>query len=157
MLESGAIDALLAVRLPEPYRRGSPNVRRLLEDPMQVELDYFERTGIFPMMHTLVVRRAVYESNPWIGESLCEAFAAARLAGERSSDDIGEASHSLAWWLLYRERERELLGDAWAYGLGPNHRALTVFLEYCHEQGLVDRTMAPEQLFVDCPWSPRQS
>lgn len=156
MLEAGTIDALLAVRLPEPFRRGSPNVRRLLDDPMAVELDYFQRTGIFPMMHTLVMRRAVYEANSWIGESLCEAFAAARLAGERSGDDIGEASHSLAWWLLYRERERELLGDAWAYGLGPNHGALSVFLEHCFDQGLIDRKMTPEELFADCPWSPGQ-
>lgn len=157
MLEAGAIDALLAVRLPEPYRMGSPNVRRLLDDPMEVELDYFQRTGIFPMMHTLVVKRAVYEDNPWIGESLCEAFETARLRGEGSSDDIGEASHSLAWWLLYRERERELLGDAWAHGLAPNRGALSVFLEHCFEQGLVDREMTPEELYADCPWSPDQS
>jgi 4,5-dihydroxyphthalate decarboxylase len=154
MLEAGEIDALLAVRIPEPYRQGSPNVRRLLDDPIEIELDYFQRTGIFPIMHTLVVRRAVFEEHPWIGNSLCEAFETARLQAQRTSDDIGEARHSLAWWLLYRERERELLGDAWAYGVAPNHRTLSVFLRYCFEQGLTDHRMEPQELFEECPWSP---
>lgn len=154
MLDAGEIDALLAVRLPEPYRRGSPNVRRLLDDPMQVELDYHRRTGIFPIMHALVVRRDVFDASPWIGDSLCDAFESARLKADRASDDIGEARHSLAWWLLYREREREILGDAWAHGIGPNRATLTMFLRYCFEQGLTDHTMTPEELFAECPWSP---
>ena len=154
MLDAGEIDALLAVRLPEPYRRGSPNVRRLLDDPMQVELDYHRRTGIFPIMHTLVVRRDVFDANPWIGDTLCDAFESARLKADRASDDIGEARHSLAWWLLYREREREILGDAWAHGIGPNRATLTIFLRYCFEQGLTDHTMTPEELFAECSWSP---
>lgn len=154
MLDAGSLDALLAIRLPEPYRRGSPKVRRLLDDPMQTEIDYHRRTGIFPIMHALVVRREVFEANPWLGESLCEAFETARVTAERASDDLGEARHSLAWWLLYRERERELLGDAWAHGLGPNHRTLSVFLDHCFEQGLTSHRMSPEELFALCPWSP---
>ena len=157
MLEEGRIDAMLAVRLPEPFRKGSPNVRRLLERPMEAEVDYFRRTGIFPIMHTLVIRREVFEENAWIGVSLCEAFERARLRAERVSDDIGEARHSLAWWLLYRERERELLGDAWIYGVGPNHHTLAVFLRYCFEQGLTNQLMSPEDLFADCLWSPNHT
>lgn len=154
MLEEGRLDAVLAVRLPEPFRQGSPNVRRLLEKPMEAEIDYHRRTGVFPIMHALVIRTEVFARSPWVGVSLCEGFEKARLRSERVSDDIGEARHSLAWWLLYREQERDLLGDAWAYGVEPNHNTLSVFLQYCFAQGLTDHLMTPEELFADCPWSP---
>lgn len=155
MLESGEIDALLAIRMPRPYREGSSRVRRLLQDPLSVELDYYRRTRIFPIMHTLVVRRAVFEENPWIGESLCNAFEEARILAEFANYDIGEAHHSLAWFVLHLERERQLLGsDIWAYGVEPNERTLSVFLRYCHEQGLTSHWLQTSELFSDCAWNP---
>src|SRR4029077_19612076 len=74
MLESGDIDALVTARTPSTFHRGRSAVRRLFEHPFEVERDYFRRTGIFPIMHTLVVKKEILEANPWVAFTLFKAF-----------------------------------------------------------------------------------
>ncbi|MCH8111026.1 MAG: ABC transporter substrate-binding protein, partial [Proteobacteria bacterium] len=82
MLGDGEIDALIMAARPHLEGPGDSEIRRLFSDYAAVEKDYFRRTGIFPIMHTVVIRRPVYEKNPWIATSLFEAFELAKRAGQ---------------------------------------------------------------------------
>jgi 4,5-dihydroxyphthalate decarboxylase len=148
MLASGEIDALHTARMPSTFAPGG-NVRRLFTDFKAVEQDYFRQTGIFPMMHTVAIRREVYEANRWIARSLVKAFAEAQ---RRMYDDLyvtAALKAMLPWLTAHVEEARALMGDDyWPYGFAPNRKALETFLRYHHEQGLSKRLLAPEELFA---------
>ena len=78
MIESGEIDALMSPRMPSCFLSGSQKVRRLFPDYKRVEMDYFRKTGLFPLMHLIVIRMGVYEKNPWVSQSLYKAFCEAK-------------------------------------------------------------------------------
>lgn len=149
LLVAGEIDAIYSPRTPRPFAEGRPEVRRLFPDPRTEEERYFARTGIFPIMHTVVLRRDVYERRPWLAVSLYKAFEQARA---QVADRIGETAASLAMlpW-LYAEvaRTRAVLGeDYWRYGLAPNLQVLRTFLRYARQQHLTARLLDPAELFA---------
>jgi 4,5-dihydroxyphthalate decarboxylase len=149
MLVAGEIDAVYCPRTPRPFAEGRPQVRRLFADPRAEEERYFAQTGIFPIMHTVVLRHDVYERHRWLAQSLFKAFEQARA---QTADRLGEvaASPSMIPWLYDEvERTRRLMGqDFWTYGLGPNAEVLATFLRYARDQGLLDRDLDPADLFV---------
>jgi 4,5-dihydroxyphthalate decarboxylase len=149
MLARGEIDALHTARAPSSFRAGDGRVRRLFEDFPIVERAYFRRTRIFPIMHTVVIRRPLYERHRWIAGSLYKAFVAAQ---RQAYDDLGQTAAlktMLPWLVAHLEETRHEMGDDyWPYGLGPNVETLATFLRYSHEQGLSRRRLAPEQLFA---------
>lgn len=149
MLDAGEIDALYTPRIPSTFLGGSGSVRRLFEDYGQVERDYFRRTRIFPIMHTLVIRRDVYAKHPWVAQSLYKAFL---LAQRETYQDLHEAAalkHMLPWLLEHVEETARLMGqDFWPYGLDPNLHTLETFLRYSSEQGLSKRRLEPRELFA---------
>jgi 4,5-dihydroxyphthalate decarboxylase len=151
-LLGGELDALYSARAPSafhPEGHSANSVRRLFSDPMSAEQEYYEATRIFPIMHTVVIRRAVYEAHPWIARALFDAFVAARDAAYAELDEVTALKHMLPWGVQQHERVRQLMGnDFWAYGLEPNEHVLRTFLRYSHEQGLSPRAMEPEELFV---------
>jgi hypothetical protein len=149
MLAAGEIDALHTPRIPRPFAAGDPRVRRLFPDVVAAEKSYFARTGIFPIMHVVVMRRDVYTAYPWVAQSLCKAFVEAkRVATERIYDS--SALRFMEPWLnQHLEQARDLLGDDyWSYGLDANRDVLSTFLGYHHEQGLSQRLLTPEELFA---------
>lgn len=147
MLVDGEIDALYAPRTPRPSRPGS--VRRLFADPRAEEERYAAETGIFPTMHTVVLRRAVYELHPWVAGSLLTAFDQAKARTEERMTEVAANPTMVPWLTDELERTRSLLGDDyWPYGLEANRPTLEVFLRYAHEQGLTDRRLLPDELFV---------
>ncbi len=149
MIADGAIDALHTARAPSTFFTRPDAVRRLFPDYVAVERDYFRKTKIFPIMHVVVIRRDVYEANPWVAQSLFKAFARAqRVAYDNLS--ISAALHTmLPWQLAAVEEARELMGpDWWSYGFAPNRHVLDTFLRYHHEQGLSPRRFQPEELFA---------
>lgn len=155
LLDRGEIDAHFTAHRPESFQRGVPRIRRLFPNYRAVEQDYCRRTGLFPVMHIMVVREEVFRRNPWIGASLCEAFEEAKRRCYRRNEDLGPDSHSLAWFLSYLEEERQVLGaDPWAFGVEPNPHLLETFARYCHEQGLTARRLSPDELFAEVYWSP---
>jgi 4,5-dihydroxyphthalate decarboxylase len=149
LLERGEIDFLVTANNPLSFRRGSPKVRRLFPDYKAVEQDYYRRTQIYPIMHCVVIRRDIYDANPWLALSLYRAFQAAKERAYRMLLEAGSAKASLAWLQPAIEEECALFGpDWWAYGLEPNRPTLEALTQYVHEQGLSDQRVAVEQLFA---------
>jgi 4,5-dihydroxyphthalate decarboxylase len=149
MLAAGEIDALCTPRVPSPFVAGDPRVRRVFPDVVGAEKAYYADTGIFPIMHVVVVRRDVYERHPWVAQSLYKALAAARDEAYANLYDTSALRFMLPWLTPQLEEARELLGrDYWSYGLDANRTALETFLRYHHEQGLSRRLFTPEELFA---------
>ncbi len=135
MLVAGEIDALYTPRTPAPYAQGRPEVRRLFGDPAAEEARYFARTGVFPIMHTVVLRRARYAEHRWLARALLKAFERARRQALDGIDETATLKYMVPWLPGEVARTRELLGDDyWPYGLAPNQRALDTFLRYSFEQ-----------------------
>ena len=149
MLADGDIDALYTARAPSSFTRGDGRVRRLFENYAEIERAYWRDTGIFPIMHVIVMRREVYEANRWIAQSLTKAFYAAQ---QMAYDDLAEtaALKSMLPWLVahVEEARREMGADWWPYGLEPNRKALETFTRYHFEQGLSKRQLGLDELFA---------
>lgn len=148
MLADGGIDALYSPRVPSSFRPGGP-VRRLFDDPVAAEKEYFAATGIFPIMHVVVVRRDVYEQYPWVAQSLTKALHLAKQQAMANLYDSSALRFTLPWLIPAVEEARALLGaDYWSYGLAANEGTLATFLRYHHEQGLSRRRYEPKELFA---------
>jgi 4,5-dihydroxyphthalate decarboxylase len=149
MLEIGEIDALYTPRIPSSFLNAAGRVRRLFENHYDVEREYFRKTRIFPIMHTVVIRRDVYEKNRWTAQSLYKAFAQAQLETYREMHEAAALKYMLPWLLQHVEETRCLMGDDfWAYGLEPNVNTIETFLRYSYEQGLSKRLLKPRELFA---------
>jgi len=149
MLERGEIDAMISAHMPSPFVRRHPKVRRLIPNFREVEQEYFQRTKIFPIMHTIVIREEVYEKQPWIAQSLFKAFDESKRLCKEAMYEFSALKYMLAWSIDEMEKEREILGDdAWAYGLKPNRHALETLIQYTYEQGLISKRFEVESLFA---------
>ena len=149
MLASGEIDALHTARMPSTFRTAPDKVKRLFPNYEQVEKQYYRDTGIFPMMHTVAIRREVYEKHRWIAQSLYKAFVAAQRATYEDLYVTAALKAMLPWLTAHVEDTRALMGDDfWPYGFARNRKTLETFLRYHHEQGLSKRLLKPEELFV---------
>jgi len=149
MLADGELDALQTPRVPSPFSAGDRRVRRLFDDVVTVERDYYAATGIFPIMHVVVLRSDVYERHRWMAQSLYKACVAARDDAYRRVYDSSALRFMEPWLIQHIEQSRELLGnDFWSYGLSSNEKVLDVFLRYHHEQGLSKQRYEPADLFA---------
>lgn len=149
MLEKGELDAVIAARTPSPFLRGSPKVKRLFKDPMKVEKDYFQRTGTFPIMHTVALRKALYDAEPWLAVSLYKAFNQAQEISWRGLRGAPAVRYKLAWLQLYLEQEEEFLGkQAWANGVDHNRKTVETLSRYIVEQGMAKEAPPFEKLFA---------
>lgn len=149
MLAAGELDAVYSPRTPECFRAGHPAVRRLFADVRAVEADYYRRTGIFPIMHVVVLRRDVYDANRWAARSLFRALVAARDAAWHGMDETASLRYMLPWLPAELEATRAILGtNYWSYGLAGNEKTLATLIGYSHAQGLIRRAFAPAELFA---------
>jgi 4,5-dihydroxyphthalate decarboxylase len=152
LLLDDRIDALYTARAPrsfDPVDTRPGQVRRLFPDVRHVEQDYYRDTGVFPIMHTVVIRREVYERNPWVARSLLDALTVARDLVYPELHEITALKGMLPWSVNEAEETVDLMGaDFWPYGIEANRTTLETFLRYSHEQGLAKRVMTPEELFV---------
>ena len=152
MLKTGEIDALFSADIPKAVLERSPGVGRLFEDFRAVEADYFRRTGIFPIMHTVVVTRELAEERPDLVRAVYEGFCAAK---KKAQDDLVQGmtfnnmTAMVPWLTPLIEQDQALLGeDWWPYGIARNHAAIDAVLRYHHEQGLTRRRFAIEDIFI---------
>lgn len=149
MLAEGEIPAIINPYIPEPIVAGDRRVARLFPDYKSVEREYFQETGIFPIMHVTVIKREIVERYPWAPASLVKAFEKAknlayrRLANPRVTP--------LAWVRTEYEEQQKILGrDPWAYGLGEDNRKnLETIIGYCQQQGLIRKPLPVEELFIN--------
>ena len=149
MLLDGEIDALYTARMPSSFLKGGGQVKRLFEDFEQVERNYFKETKIFPIMHTVAIRREVYEANRWVARSMMKALEESQ---RRAYDDLYETAAlktMLPWLTSHVEQVKAEMGDDyWPYGFEKNETTLKTFLRYHFEQGLSKRLLQPEELFA---------
>ncbi len=148
MLVDGALDALIGARKPAALGR-DPRVRRLFPNYRELERDYYRDTGIFPIMHTVVIRESLYREQPWVADSLFKAFVQAKewcLAQMRFSSSL---RYTLPWLHAELEEMGELFGaDPWPYGLAPNRKTLETLVRYLVEQGFLRDPPPLEDLFA---------
>ncbi|QRP50469.1 ABC transporter substrate-binding protein [Amycolatopsis sp. FDAARGOS 1241] len=149
MLASGEIDALQSPRIPSSFVLGDGRVARLFPDTVAAEKEYYAATGIFPIMHVVVLRREIYERHPWAAQSLTKALTAAKNEAYARIYDASALRFMEPWFNQHVEDARRLLGDDyWSYGLDANRHVLDVFLRYHHEQGLSSRLRTAGELFA---------
>jgi len=141
MLASGELDAVISAR--------DPGGERLFKDYIPIETAYFEKTRIYPIMHVIVLRRAVYERDRWIAMNLLKAFEAAKRASMARLVEIGLSHVPMPWLPEHARRWRELAGeDFWPYGVEPNRPTLEAFAQYAFEQGVSAKRMEVTELFA---------
>lgn len=148
LLVEGRIDALIGARRPSALGVVA-DVVRLFEDYRAVEREYFIRTGIYPIMHTIVVREDLLARHPWVAESLFKAFVAAKAWALREMRFSG-AQRFMLPWLFHEidEIDRLFHGDPWPYGIEPNRKTLETLMRYLADQRFVDKPVAIDRLFA---------
>ena len=148
LLANGELDAVMGPRAPSCFERGHPDVGYLFADPQQAATDWYRRTRIFPIMHTLGIRRALAERHPWLPVAAYKAFDRSKAIAVAKLADTSATKVTLPFVEEQLRSARLLMGeDFWAYGLEPNREVLRRFLERHHAEGLSSRLLAPEELF----------
>lgn len=146
MLERGEIDALASVMIPKGLGK---TTRRLFRDHRKVESDYYRKTGIFPIMHTVVLKTALYEQHPWLATSFYRAFSRARDLAYAQMYDTNALTVGLPWVIDAVEATREIFGpQIWDYSIEGSRPTLDALVTYLDEQKLSRRRMKVEELFV---------
>jgi len=149
-LEGGEFDALIHPRIPDKFRNHD-FIKPMFPNARQLEIDYFARTGIFPILHLVVIKREVYANHPWVASSLLRAFVKARDICYRDLNETLEGSRYTVPWLdAHLEEVRNQLGgpDFWPYGLKRNRMALETYIRYLQQQHLIGRALGAEELFA---------
>jgi 4,5-dihydroxyphthalate decarboxylase len=149
MLETGDIDCLYTARAPSSFRPGG-DVVRLFADPQTEEMKYFERSGIFPPMHILCLKRSVYERMPDVCQRLFAAFLQAQNVARQRIYDSAALSVMLPWLLEHLLETEAMLGsEYWAAGFTKNHATLAKVIQYMRDDALIGTAFEPEDLFAD--------
>ncbi|MEZ5658678.1 MAG: ABC transporter substrate-binding protein [Burkholderiaceae bacterium] len=148
LLAAGEIDGFIGPRAPACFEAAHPHVGRLFANSVEVASDWYSRTGIFPIMHVLGVRRGLAESHPWLPGALLKAFSAAKAVAGEALSDTSATKVTMPFVEDNLHRARALMGnDFWSYGLAGNEHVLDTFLEHHHRQGLSSRRVRVEELF----------
>jgi 4,5-dihydroxyphthalate decarboxylase len=147
MLEQGELDALMMPHPPQPIVRGSNRIKRLFTDARQEEIRYFRKNGFYPIMHVVAFRDEVLRQFPWLPQNVVDAFEKAKQVCKHYYDDPNWSR--LVWGRHLFEEERAIFGeDPWPYGMKKNRANLERFMEYSLDQGLMERKLTVEELFV---------
>lgn len=158
MLESGEIDALLSVHTPRAMARNEGAVRYLFENCREVEEDYFRRTGVFPMMHTLVMKQSIYDRHPWAAQRLFDAFEEAKDRALFNLYELNALSVAIPFIIHEVEHTRKLMGmDYWPFGVEANRRAVSTFVRHLHDQEIISIKPEMSKLFLPIESSKKSS
>lgn len=148
MLSTGELDGMISARAPSCYNRRDPHVGRLFPDFRKAEQDYFKKTGIFPPMHMIGIRKSLVEQHPWLPVNVYKAFLKAKEVAMYQVTSIGHLYATLPWSIADYEETVEVMGpDYWSYGLEKNYKDIDTLMRYSFEQGLSSRKLKPEDIF----------
>ncbi|MCK4558603.1 MAG: ABC transporter substrate-binding protein [Calditrichia bacterium] len=148
LLITGEVDALFHAAEPKAYIDGNPLVDRLFPDSRKTERAYFSKTGIFPIMHAVAIKKELLNKNPWLAKAVFNAYSEAKTMDYIHMKKLGWVYDSLPWYGQELEETRALMGENfWPYGIGPNRKALDTLFRYSFEQGLSSRKLTIEELF----------
>jgi 4,5-dihydroxyphthalate decarboxylase len=150
LLADGEIDAVMSARAPSCFTAGHDKVRRLFPDFRSVERDYYRKTGIFPIMHALGIRRDIYEKNRWLAASLFKAYLQAKHLADADLAEVTALKIGLPWVAAEYEATVAAMGeDFWSYGLNEgNRKTLDAMARYSYEQGLAVRLVGVDEMFA---------
>ncbi len=151
MVAEGEMDAFLSAAPPQIFLQGDPRIARLYPDYEPVERAYFKESGVYPIMHVVGIKRSTWERNKWIARNLFNAFEAAKNNSVERMHDMDVSRIGVPWIQAITERNTDELfpdGDYWPYGVSRNRATLDAFLRWCHEQGITQKHLAPEDIFV---------
>ncbi|MDF1593583.1 MAG: hypothetical protein P1P89_18905 [Desulfobacterales bacterium] len=148
LLLSKDLDVVMTARPPQAFVDGNPEIIRLFPDFMPVEEAYWKDTGIFPIMHIIVIRAEVLQRHPWVAMNLYKAFEEAKRRSIERALDVSATRFPIPWGFEFANRAVKIFGrDYWPYGISPNRTTLEAFLQYTYEQGVCHRRLKPEELF----------
>lgn len=148
LLLSGEVDALFHAATPQAFVDGDPRVTRLFENSRQAELAYYQKTGIFPIMHALAVRRSVLEENPGLAKAIFDAYSQAKSRAYARMAKLGWATDMLPWYGQELEHTVAAMGpNFYSYGIAPNRKTLEALFRYSYDQGLAKKRLTIEELF----------
>jgi 4,5-dihydroxyphthalate decarboxylase len=148
LLDEGGIDAFIAPRPPGASALRNPDVGWLFDDPTAAATDFYRRTGVFPIMHVLGIRKELAQMHPWLPGAALKAFTQSKQAALELLGDTSATKVTLPFVEEQLQSARELMGDDfWSYGVAPNRLTLETFLRHHHSQGLSPRRLALDELF----------
>lgn len=149
LLRAGELDAVLTAHPPASFEAGGPEITRLFADPAAEERAYYKATGIFPIMHVVVVRAAVLDRFPWVAMNLFAAFDAAKARSQARLAEYTASRVPLPWVQPAAAAAQALFGpDPFPYGVAPNQVTLDAFLGWAQAQGVTHRRLSPDDLFA---------
>ena len=148
MLASGELDCAIIARPPNCFLQGHPDVVRLFPDYLEMEEDYYDRTGVWPIMHIIALQKRILDGNPWIARNLVNAFEESKRRSVERLLDPAVSRYPLAWLPTYARRMRDRFGgDPFPYGIEENRPTWEQLLLYAHQQGIAHRLATPEEIF----------
>ncbi|MEQ8441388.1 MAG: ABC transporter substrate-binding protein [Alphaproteobacteria bacterium] len=148
LLRAGEIDGFIGPRSLRCFDEGHPNVGRLFDDGFSAASKHYERTGIFPIMHVLGVKKEIAEANPWLPGALLKGFSQAKAIAQQALQDTSATKVTMPFVEDTLTMARRLIGpEIWTYGVPGNEKVLDTFLDLHHRQGLSDRRMSVDEIF----------
>ena len=149
LLRAGELDALFTARAPSSYLAGEPHIARLFPDTRAAEKAYFKKTGLFPIMHLIGIRKSLVAQYPWLPVSVYKAFCEAKALAMTDLTDVNALMVTLPWLEAETKETMAMMGaDFWKYGVHENMREIEALTQYVYEQGLVDRKVKVDELFA---------
>jgi 4,5-dihydroxyphthalate decarboxylase len=149
MLRDGELDALFTARAPSSFLAGEPHIARLFPDTRAAEKAYYQKTGLFPIMHLVGIKKTLLEQHPWLATSVYKAFVEAKALAMIDLCDVNALMVTLPWLEAETKDTIAAMGqDFWKYGVHENMREIEALTQYSFEQGLIDRKLGVEELFA---------
>jgi len=148
MLQDGELQGVIYPEtLPSIKKGGHPKVKRLFENYKQIEISYYQKTGIFPIMHTVIFKKEIVEKYPWVPMSMLKAFREALDVCYQRMEN--PRRYTLCFNMHALEEKKKLIGkDPWKFNFKDNEFVIKKAIEYSYKQGLISRLISPEELFV---------
>jgi 4,5-dihydroxyphthalate decarboxylase len=148
LLAAGDIDCAIIARPPTSFLEGHPDVMRLYPDYQQRELEYYQQSGVWPIMHIIAMRRAILDENPWVARNLYNAFNESKQRSVERLLDPAVSRYPLPWLATYGRQMTDLFGgDPFPYGIEPNRSTVDQLLLYAHQQGIAHRLATADEVF----------